>query len=167
MGSLQLAMGTAASVTMLLLGTTSWSYAGHDPTASLVQAALSGLAYFAMAVLGNQMSSRLASAGLLARRNQAAARALKASSRESSKAKARTRSRRGLVSRGATAASISMSRSTAPGFFAARTLAAPMAAGMATLVEDEKQLGATVLDMGGGTTGMAVFADGGRLASKG
>ena len=74
MGSLQLAMGTAASVTMLLLGTTSWSYAGHDPTASLVQAALSGLAYFAMAVLGNQMSSRLASAGLLARRNQAAAR---------------------------------------------------------------------------------------------
>jgi cell division protein FtsA len=37
---------------------------------------------------------------------------------------------------------------------------APMAAGIATLVEDEKQLGATVLDMGGGTTGMAVFADG-------
>ena len=37
---------------------------------------------------------------------------------------------------------------------------APMAAGIATLVEDEKMLGATVLDMGGGTTGMAVFADG-------
>jgi cell division protein FtsA len=35
-----------------------------------------------------------------------------------------------------------------------------MAAGMATLVEDERQLGATVLDMGGGTTGMAVFAEG-------
>lgn len=39
-------------------------------------------------------------------------------------------------------------------------VSAPMAAGMATLVEDERQLGATVLDMGGGTTGMAVFAEG-------
>jgi cell division protein FtsA len=42
----------------------------------------------------------------------------------------------------------------------AELVSAPMAAGMATLVEDEKQLGATVLDMGGGTTGMAVFAEG-------
>jgi cell division protein FtsA len=42
----------------------------------------------------------------------------------------------------------------------AAMVSAPMAAGMATLVEDEKQLGATVLDMGGGTTGMAVFAEG-------
>ncbi len=32
--------------------------------------------------------------------------------------------------------------------------------GLSTLVEDERQLGATVLDMGGGTTGMAVFAEG-------
>lgn len=39
-------------------------------------------------------------------------------------------------------------------------VSAPMAAGIATLVEDERQLGATVLDMGGGTTGMAVFAEG-------
>jgi cell division protein FtsA len=39
-------------------------------------------------------------------------------------------------------------------------VSAPLAAGLATLVEDEKQLGATVLDMGGGTTGMAVFAEG-------
>jgi len=39
-------------------------------------------------------------------------------------------------------------------------VSAPMAAGIATLVEDEKQLGATVLDMGGGTTEMAVFAEG-------
>lgn len=38
-------------------------------------------------------------------------------------------------------------------------VSAPMAAGIATLVEDEKLLGATVLDMGGGTTGMAVFAE--------
>jgi cell division protein FtsA len=42
----------------------------------------------------------------------------------------------------------------------AELVSAPFAAGLATLVEDEKQLGATVLDMGGGTTGMAVFADG-------
>ncbi len=39
-------------------------------------------------------------------------------------------------------------------------VSAPMAAGISTLVEDEKQLGATVLDMGGGTTGMAIFAEG-------
>jgi cell division protein FtsA len=39
-------------------------------------------------------------------------------------------------------------------------VSAPMAAGMATLVEDERLLGATVIDMGGGTTGMAVFAEG-------
>jgi cell division protein FtsA len=36
----------------------------------------------------------------------------------------------------------------------------PMAAGLATLVADERELGATVIDMGGGTTGMAVFAEG-------
>ena len=34
-----------------------------------------------------------------------------------------------------------------------------MAAGLATLVADEQELGTTVIDMGGGTTGMAVFAD--------
>ena len=39
-------------------------------------------------------------------------------------------------------------------------VSAPLAAGMATLVEDERELGATVIDMGGGTTGMAVFAEG-------
>jgi cell division protein FtsA len=42
----------------------------------------------------------------------------------------------------------------------AELVSAPMAAGLATLVEDEKQIGATVLDMGGGSTGMAIFADG-------
>jgi cell division protein FtsA len=39
-------------------------------------------------------------------------------------------------------------------------VSAPFAAGLATLVEDEKQLGATVIDMGGGTTTVAVFGDG-------
>jgi cell division protein FtsA len=39
-------------------------------------------------------------------------------------------------------------------------VSAPMASGLATLVQDERELGATVIDMGGGTTGMAVFAEG-------
>ena len=38
-------------------------------------------------------------------------------------------------------------------------VSAPMAAGLAVLVADERELGATVVDMGGGTTGMAVFAE--------
>jgi cell division protein FtsA len=36
----------------------------------------------------------------------------------------------------------------------------PYAAGLAALVDDELELGATVIDMGGGTTSFAVFADG-------
>jgi cell division protein FtsA len=42
----------------------------------------------------------------------------------------------------------------------AELVSAPMAAGLATLVDDERLLGATVLDMGGGTTGMAVLSEG-------
>lgn len=42
----------------------------------------------------------------------------------------------------------------------AELVSAPMAAAMSTLVADERMLGATVLDMGGGTTGMAVYAGG-------
>jgi cell division protein FtsA len=37
---------------------------------------------------------------------------------------------------------------------------APYASGMATLTEDEKQLGATVIEMGGGVTSIAVFLEG-------
>jgi cell division protein FtsA len=36
----------------------------------------------------------------------------------------------------------------------------PYASGLATLVEDEADLGVTVVDMGGGTTGLAIFYDG-------
>jgi cell division protein FtsA len=36
----------------------------------------------------------------------------------------------------------------------------PYASGLSCLVEDEADLGATVIDMGGGTTSIAVFADG-------
>jgi cell division protein FtsA len=39
-------------------------------------------------------------------------------------------------------------------------VAAPYAAGLACLVEDEKDLGVTVVDMGGGTTTLAVFQGG-------
>jgi cell division protein FtsA len=39
-------------------------------------------------------------------------------------------------------------------------VSAPFAAGLATLVEHEKQLGATVIDMGGGTTSRAVCGEG-------
>jgi len=39
-------------------------------------------------------------------------------------------------------------------------VSAPFASGLATLVDDEKELGATVIDMGGGTTSFAVFAEG-------
>ncbi len=41
-----------------------------------------------------------------------------------------------------------------------RFVMAPYAAGLATLVEDEWTLGATVIDMGAGVTGVAVFTDG-------
>jgi cell division protein FtsA len=37
---------------------------------------------------------------------------------------------------------------------------APYAAGLAALVEDEMDLGVTVIDLGGGVTSMAVFFDG-------
>jgi cell division protein FtsA len=39
-------------------------------------------------------------------------------------------------------------------------VSAPLASGLATLVEDEKRIGATVIDMGGGTTSIAVFSEG-------
>lgn len=39
-------------------------------------------------------------------------------------------------------------------------VAAPYAAGLSALVEDERDLGATLIDMGGGTTSVAVFYEG-------
>jgi cell division protein FtsA len=42
----------------------------------------------------------------------------------------------------------------------AALVSAPMAAGLASLVDDERELGATVVDMGGGTTSLAVFGEG-------
>jgi cell division protein FtsA len=42
----------------------------------------------------------------------------------------------------------------------ASLVVSPYAAGLAALVEDERELGATLVDMGGGTTTVAVFYDG-------
>jgi cell division protein FtsA len=38
-------------------------------------------------------------------------------------------------------------------------VSAPLAAGLSSLVPEERELGATIIDMGGGTTSMAVYAD--------
>lgn len=75
LGSLRLALGTAAGVTMLLLGATLWTYLSSpaDATPYLVQAALSGAGYFVIALLAHQLSSRLVSAGKRARLSQLAA----------------------------------------------------------------------------------------------
>jgi cell division protein FtsA len=42
----------------------------------------------------------------------------------------------------------------------ASAVVSPYAAGLACLVEDETELGATLIDMGGGTTSIAVFSEG-------
>ncbi len=42
-------------------------------------------------------------------------------------------------------------------------VASPFASGLATLVEDERDLGVTLIDMGGGTTTIAIFASGGLI----
>jgi cell division protein FtsA len=39
-------------------------------------------------------------------------------------------------------------------------VSAPFAAGLSCLVDDERDLGATIIDMGGGTTSIAVFSEG-------
>ena len=76
LGSLRLALGTAAGVTVLLLSGTLWGYLGNqvDAPPYYAQAALSGVGYFAIALLASQLSTRLASEGQRAHRNQAAAR---------------------------------------------------------------------------------------------
>jgi two-component system sensor histidine kinase PilS (NtrC family) len=75
LGPMRLALGTAAGVTLLLLVSTLWTSltSRTDATPYLVQAALSGLGYFAIALLASQLSGRLASAAQRARVNQAAA----------------------------------------------------------------------------------------------
>ena len=71
LGSLRLALGTAAGVTVLMLGGAMLT--GTHATSSLVQPALSGAGFFAVAWLSNQLSTRLADEGLRARQSQLAA----------------------------------------------------------------------------------------------
>ncbi|WP_342620734.1 ATP-binding protein [Rhodoferax sp. GW822-FHT02A01] len=74
LGSLRLALGTAAGVTVLLLGSTlpELLQVSTGTTVTLLQAALTGAGYFAIALLANQLSTRLASEGLRVRSSQAA-----------------------------------------------------------------------------------------------
>jgi len=75
LGSLRLALGTAASITMLLLASTYWIHraAPGDATSAFVQAALAGAGYFLIALLAHQLAARLASEGHRARQSQLAA----------------------------------------------------------------------------------------------
>jgi two-component system sensor histidine kinase PilS (NtrC family) len=75
LGTLTLALGTAASVTLLLLGGSYWSSLQSltDATPYLVQAALSGAGYFAVAFLAHQLSARLVMESERARQGQRAA----------------------------------------------------------------------------------------------
>lgn len=75
LGPLQLALGTAAGVTVLMLVN---SVDGHgsgyaEAAPFLVQAALGGVGYFIMALLANQLATRLISASQVSLRNQVAA----------------------------------------------------------------------------------------------
>lgn len=75
LGSLRLALGTAAGITVLMLGgavLSGWNEASFAAT-NLVQPALSGAGFFAVAWLANQLATRLADEGARARQSQLAA----------------------------------------------------------------------------------------------
>jgi two-component system sensor histidine kinase PilS (NtrC family) len=76
LGSLRLAMGTAASVTVLLLGNSLWAFLlpQSDAAPYFVQSALSGVGYFVIALLGNQLATRLATEAQRAQISQRAIR---------------------------------------------------------------------------------------------
>jgi two-component system sensor histidine kinase PilS (NtrC family) len=76
LGSGLLALGTAAAVTLLLL-VDAWVWAlqqAPDYPSRFVQAGLTGIGYFAVALLANQLAARLAREERAARRSQIAAR---------------------------------------------------------------------------------------------
>lgn len=76
LGSLRLAIGTAASITLLMLlyaGWTDWSNPA-GLTSQVFQAGLTGAAYFALALLVHQLSARLLREERRARESAAAAR---------------------------------------------------------------------------------------------
>ncbi|MEK9952074.1 MAG: ATP-binding protein, partial [Curvibacter sp.] len=76
LGSLTLAMGTAAGITLLLLGHSSWAAwrSGSEATPFFIQAGLTGAGSFVVAFLAHQLSARLASEQQRARRSQHAMR---------------------------------------------------------------------------------------------
>lgn len=71
LGSLRLALGTAAGITVLMLVEAWLSYikAPTDATPYFAQTALSGVGYFAIAWLSNQLAARLATEGIRARKS--------------------------------------------------------------------------------------------------
>lgn len=75
LGSLRLALGTAAGITVLMLGGSLWSYlrSTNNGAPYIVQSALAGIGYFAIAWLANHLSTRLTSEGQRARQSQLAA----------------------------------------------------------------------------------------------
>lgn len=74
LGSLLLALGTAAVITLLLL-LDAWQLSLQgDPTARFLQSALTGTGFFIVALLANQLASRLAREEQRARLSQHAAR---------------------------------------------------------------------------------------------
>ncbi len=75
LGTLTLALGTAAGVTLLLLAGSYWNSVQTltDATPYLVQAALSGAGYFAVAFLAQQLAARLVSESESARTSLRAA----------------------------------------------------------------------------------------------
>ena len=76
LGSLLLALATAAAVTLLQLSEAWWFslQIGSDAAAGLMQAGLGGIGFFILALMVNQLSSRLAREELTARRSLLAAR---------------------------------------------------------------------------------------------
>ena len=64
-----------------------------------------------------------------------------------------------IVDAGATALRNLITMVESAELYVSELVSAPFAAGLATLVPDERELGATVIDMGGGTTDLAVFSD--------
>ena len=64
-----------------------------------------------------------------------------------------------VVDTGATALRNLMAMVEGAELYVAEMVSSPLAAGLSTLVADEKELGATIIDLGGGTTDLAVFSD--------
>ena len=76
LGTLWLAVGTAASVSLLLLGYSAWlsNQGGVDSAAHFAQSALTGAGCFVLALLANQLSTRLVLEEQRAKRSQLAMR---------------------------------------------------------------------------------------------